>query len=152
MSNRSVGKGLLWAGQRRAGIPLHLRTAVCLSLQASLATCFQRPWLGAELLHTALPSALRVTTELVAGIKGAINFPLNRAMSFFVCALCKEENFVKYREQCRSQALAQGCLCTVTGSSNPSTGLISAKIKAAWSCTKWSQIRSTVHFFIWFLM
>ncbi|RLW03968.1 hypothetical protein DV515_00006141 [Chloebia gouldiae] len=63
MSFQSVPGGVLVAVQRCS---LHVQMLFGERLVASLATCFQRPWLGAELLHTALPSALRITTELVA--------------------------------------------------------------------------------------
>lgn len=46
------------------------------------------------LKDSALPPALQGTTELLVGIKNAINFPLNRAMPFGVCFFCKEVKYV----------------------------------------------------------
>lgn len=103
MSNRSVGRGLLRAGQGRAETLLQSRTAVCLTLAGIPCHVLPKALAGsrAAAAHsTAICSSNN--TELVVGIKGAINFPLNRAMSFCVCLLqgsegCAPTAFEKWR-------------------------------------------------------
>lgn len=42
-------------------------------------------------MHTSLRSALKVTADLVAGVKMPLIFPLNRDISF--CAFCVEVEY-----------------------------------------------------------
>lgn len=80
------GKGMLWAEAGREESLLHWMAALCLPLQASLATCCHRP--GSEQSYCAHRCGLLFNRGTGSRDKGAINFPLNRGMSF--CTFCME--------------------------------------------------------------